>query len=68
MRAATNVVTIEDAYVDHRVALDLEHEHRVVPNELDRQGIDLIDVLFRQNGGAGSDTPHLGHVPNRSTV
>ena len=62
LAANRHQVALEDAGVDHRIALDLEQEDRVVADEVDRQGQDLFDMLCGQDRRAGSDATENGDV------
>src|SRR5690606_17432427 len=62
LRPADDVVAVEDAGLDHRVAPDPEHEQLALAGEVDGEGEQLLDVLLRQDVGAGGDVAHEGHV------
>ena len=61
-----DVVAVEDAGVDHRVAADPEHEQRAVAGEVLGEGEGLLDVLGREHAGAGGDVAHERHVARRA--
>ena len=44
-----DVVTVEDARIDHRVAPNIEHEDGFVADELGRKWVDFLDVLFGED-------------------
>ena len=53
--ADDDVVTVEDAGLDHRVAPHPQHEHRAFTGEVGREGEDLLDVLGGEDAGTGGD-------------
>jgi hypothetical protein len=59
--AQDHVVAVEDARVDHRVPVDLEHEDVAVPDELGRHRVDLVDVLLGHDRRAGGDAAQKRH-------
>ncbi len=60
--AHDDVVAVEDAGLDHRVAAHAQHEEHAVAGEVLRDGEGLLDVLGREHAGAGGDVAHQGHV------
>ena len=53
--AAHHVVTVEDARIDHGIAPDPEHEQLAVAREVDRERVQLLDVLVSKDVDAGGD-------------
>ena len=60
--ADDDVVAVEDAGVDHRVAPHPEHEQLAVAGEVLGEGQQLLDVLLGQHVGPGGDVADEGHV------
>ena len=61
-------VALDDAGVDHRVALDPQHEQRAGAGEVLGQRVELLDVLLGQDTGAGGHVADQGHVADRPGV
>ena len=66
--ADDDVVAVEDAGVDHRVAPNLEHEQLPVSGEVLRQGQELLDVLLGQHVGARGHLADQGDMSGRPPV
>src|SRR3954452_19396795 len=58
LRSGDDVVAVEDAGVDHRVAPYAEHEQVAVASEVGGQRQQLLDVLLREDVGSGGDVAH----------
>ena len=64
--ARHDVVAVEDARVDHRLAPHPEHEQVAVAAEVGGDGDHLFDVLRREHAGTGghvADERHVAHGP-----
>ena len=55
LRADDNVVPVEDARIDHRLAAHLKHEQIAVSGHGRGQTEDVLHVLLGRDGGTGSD-------------
>jgi hypothetical protein len=62
--AHDDVVAVADGGVDHRVALNLEHEDVPVADHLAGEREDRFDVLLGRDGDSGGDTADKAHVHN----
>ena len=67
LAVAHDVVPVEDADVDHRLAPDPQHEQFTVSGEVGGHGNDFLDVLGGENIGAGSHVADQGNVANGAT-
>ena len=61
-------VAVEDAGVDHGVALDAQHEVAVVAAQEAGHLDELLDVLLGEQGDAGGDLPDQRQRPRRPQV
>ena len=66
--ADDDVVAVEDAGVDHRLAADPQHEEVAVAGEVLGDGDHLFDVLGREHAGAGGDVADERDVADRAAV
>ena len=55
LRADDNVVPVEDARIDHRLAAHLEHEQIAVSGHGRGKTEDVLHVLLSRDGGTRSD-------------
>ena len=62
LAAHDDVVAVEDAGLDHRVAAHAQHEEVAVAGEVFGDGQRLLDVLGREHAGAGGDVADEGDV------
>lgn len=63
--ADDDVVAVEDAGADHRVAPHADHEELAAAGEVLGEGQALLDVLGREHAGAGRDVADERHVADR---